>query len=210
MKCSEMPLWKRALIEDLNLSEIMSWLWEVGENGDMYGYDTEGESEYYYEYKDLFDDLSCGAYDLAEAIESQDQYVDEDIFNDIIVSALGELYKTQGYDSEEYDYFQILNEFESSLAQEEARERLMKMTKKNLIDVFCKSIKLLALFWDIKTAHDCLAAIVDELDYKGAILDKKRSAIDKLYEEYTGQDPEDFERRFEKIVEDLPQRMWVE
>lgn len=72
MKRSKIPLWKKSMLQFLNLGDISECLWEIVENGDMYGYDRE-ESEYYQEYKEQFDELSAGAYSLSEALNEYDK-----------------------------------------------------------------------------------------------------------------------------------------
>jgi glyoxylate carboligase len=64
----------------------------------------------------------------------------------------------------------------------------------------------LLIYFDIKAAHDCLTSIVQELDAKGALLERKNAAIDHLYQDLTGKNEADFDR----LVATLPQRMWVE
>ena len=62
------------------------------------------------------------------------------------------------------------------------------------------------MFFDIKAAHDCLTSIVEELDYRGAMLEEKNNRINQLYEDLTGKNGEEFDR----IIEQIPQRMWIE
>ena len=217
MNQSKRPIWKKSILENLTFYDIIGWLDEVGEDGDMYGYER-GDSGYYNDYKELFDELSAGAYTLEEALgDVNDElhlgidYGDEStVWDDVMVAMLGPLYTTLGYDVSEYDYFHMVNSWDDNAAQKEAKKRLMRLTKEQLINTVGKVFQIMALFWDLKAAHDCLTAVVDELDYKGAILEEKSDAIDKLYEEYTGKDAEEFEARFEELTKKLPQRMWVE
>lgn len=217
MKQSKRPIWKKSILENLTFYDVVEWLEEVGEDGDMYGYER-GDSGYYNDYKELFDELSAGAYALEEAANTANDtwrfgidYGEEStVWDDVMVAMLGPLYTTLGYDVTELDYFHIVNSWDDDTAQEEAKKRLSRLTKEQLINTVGKVFQIMALFWDLKAAHDCLTAVVDELNYKGAILEEKNNAIDKLYEEYTGKDAEEFEARFEEITKTLPERMWVE
>lgn len=217
MNQSKSPLWKKSILENLTYYDIIGWLNEISNDGDCYGYER-GDTGYYNDYKELFDELSAAAYSLEDAMQNCDEYyhfgIEDDgqttVWDDIMVSAIGELYGTLGYDYQEYDYYRIIDSFEVQLAQEEAKKRLMRLTKKDLLDYFCKVFQIMALFWDLKASHDCLTAVVDELDFKGALLTEKSSAIDKLYEEYTGRDPEEFDRKFGELTKNLPKRMWIE
>ena len=97
MKRSKIPLWKKSMLQFLNLGDISECLWEIVENGDMYGYDRE-ESEYYQEYKEQFDELSAGAYSLSEALN---EYDIQENWNDMTVALLGYQQTVLGYDFEE-------------------------------------------------------------------------------------------------------------
>ena len=40
MKQTERPLWKKSILQNLTHSDICQYLYEISENGDMYGYDA--------------------------------------------------------------------------------------------------------------------------------------------------------------------------
>lgn len=190
------------MLQFLNLSDISECLWEILENGDMYGYDRE-ESEYYQEYKEQFDELSAGAYSLSEALN---EYDIQENWNDMTVALLGCQQTVLGYDFEEADYFRMLDPFDEDFAAEEAEKRLLRLNKHDLIRIFRKVMVTLVLFFDIKAAHDCLTSIVEELDYRGAVLEEKNNQINLLYTDLTGKSAE----IIDSLVSQLPQRMWVE
>lgn len=210
-KQSKTLLWKKSMLKNLGMSDIKEQLWEISDNGDMHGYENGDESGYYAEYKDQFDELSAQAGMLLEALDNIecewyiDEYEAEEQWNDIAVGMLGEIYTVLGYDAEELDYYGILG-YEEGRAQEEAIKRLMRLTKPALIKRMQFCLKMIVLFYDIKAAHDCLTSIVEVLDEKGAILERKNNEIDRIYEDITGKDSDNFDA----IVESLPQRMWVE
>ncbi len=211
MDQSKNPLWKKSMLQSLNYYEITDYLNEIRNNGDMYGYDCE-ESGYYQEYKEQFDELSDGAYRLYEALEENDYYCDcrlRDIWDDMTVALLGHQEKVLGFDQVEEDYFAMLTSLEDAAVQE-AEKRLMRFTKEQLIRNFRKVLTVLVLFFDIKAAHDCLTSIVEELDERGAILERKSEQINKLYEDLTGANAKDFDKDFDKIISGIPPRMWVE
>lgn len=203
---SKRPLWKKSMLQSLNFYEIIEYLDEIGNNGDPYGYARE-ESGYYQEYKEQFDDLSDGAYRLWDALDNSD-YGDCrlcDIWDDMTVALLGYQEKVLGFDQVEEDYFAMLS-YQEDAAAEEAEKRLMRFTKEQLIKNFRKVLTTLVLFFDIKAAHDCLTSIVEELDERGAILERKNESINRLYEDLTGSNAEDFDN----IIKSIPPRMWVE
>ena len=206
MNQSKNPLWKKSMLKSLNFYEIVEFLDEIGNNGDPYGYERE-ERGYYQEYKEQFDDLSDGAYRLWDALDNSDysDYSLRDIWDDMTVALLGYQEKVLGFDQVEEDYFSMLTFLEDAAAQE-AEKRLMRFTKKQLIKNFRKVLTTLVLFFDIKAAHDCLTSIVEELDERGAILERKNEKINRLYEDLTGANAKDFD----EIIQGIPPRMWVE
>lgn len=103
-------------------------------------------------------------------------------------------------------YFAMANPYFEDLAVEEAKTRLMRLTKSELIRIFRSVMSVLVMFFDIKAAHDCLTSIVQELNERSAIFARKDEEINRLYEDLTGRNAE----QFDAIVSRLPQRMWVE
>lgn len=210
MKQSKTPLWKKSCLADsLSFENICEWLEEVGDNGDMYGYEDTSIEGYYNDYKEQFDDLSAGAWDMYEQLTSYNYYggyeETSDLWDDMTVGLLGDLYNVYGFDPAELDYFKI-SSFEEDLAVQECEKRLMRLTKQQLISNFRKILMTLVMFFDLKAAHDCLTSIVEELDEKGALLERKNERINLLYEDLTGKSGE----LFDNEIANLPQRMWVE
>ena len=203
MKESKTPMWKKSMLEKLNLYDIRDQLQEICENGDMYGYDYGDIEGYYNEYKEQFDDLAALAYNLDEAMTEYDV---EEHWDDMTVALMGQIYNVLGYDYQELDYFHLMNTFEEDLAQGEAVKRILQMTKKDMLMLFRKVMCTVVLFYDIKAAHDCLTSIVEELDERAAIMKRKDDMVNQLYEDLTGKNAE----QFDEIAKNMPQRMWVE
>lgn len=210
MEQSKTPLWRKSIIENLDLSSIMDYLYEISENGDMCGYDTD-ESGYYNDYKEMFDELSVGAYHMLNALQEYD--VSEN-YNDMVVAMLGKTHKILGYDDIQTDYSGLLSGFEfedlveldsyeEEFAEEAAVKRIKRFTKDELIRTFQRVLRTLVLFFDIKASHDCLTSVVEELDNHAAVLYEKDRQINILYEDLTGKN----EEQFDALIENLPQRM---
>lgn len=68
------PLWRKTILQNLNLDDLKESLSEIYESGDYYGYDGESMGEYYEEYRELFNELSLGAYDLLEAMDRVEEW----------------------------------------------------------------------------------------------------------------------------------------
>jgi hypothetical protein len=169
MKESKRPLWKKSMLQRLNLTDISDFLYEISDNGDMHGYnrDEEGESGYYQEYKDQFDELSAGAYTLWESLQNIDL---REHWDDMTVALLGETQKVLGFDSIEQDYYGMLGRWDEEFAVEEAIKRIERLNKRDMIKCFRNVMVALTLFFDIKAAHDCLTSIVQELDERAAYM----------------------------------------
>lgn len=214
MKQSNTPIWKRScLASSLSFDNIIDWLDEIGNNGDMYGYEDSSIEGYYNDYKELFDDLSASAWAMHESLTDYDFYTTYGVYdnfrnawNDITVGLLGDLYTISGYDAAELDYFKLSDTYEEELAVQEAEKRLMRLTKQELVRNFRKVLTTIVMFFDIKTAHDCLTSIVETLDEKGALLEQKNERINLLYKDLTGKSGEVFDEE----IAHLPPRMWVE
>ena len=210
MKQSETPLWKKSMLASLNLSDIYESLYEIAGNGDAYGYDTEDESEYYYMYAELFTELAIGADEIMMGINeiASDYEYNEDKWNALSVALLGRQEKILGYDPMQEDYYAMLdpNAWENQAAVNEAEKKCKRMTKAELLKTFRQILTTITLFYDIKAAHDCLTAVVSELEEKGALLERKNAEINRLYKDLTGAN----EHEFDVLIARLPQRMWVE
>lgn len=207
MKRSKTPLWKKScLCGSLGWEDITTWLEEIGENGDPYGYEDSSIEGYYNEYKDEFDELAGGAWSMYEQLMSYEIGGLRDVWNDMTVGLLGDLFTVWGYDAAELDYFKLTECYEEEVAQREAVKRLERLTKRELISSFRKVLMTIVMFYDLKAAHDCLTSIVEELDEKGALLERKNEHINALYKDLTGKNAE----KFDEEIKNLPQRMWVE
>jgi hypothetical protein len=182
MKESKRPLWKKSMLQTLNLDDIMEYLGEISDNGDMYGYERgeQGESGYYQEYKEQFDELSAGACTLYDALRDYDM---REHWDDMTVALLGETQKVLGFDVLEADYFAMLSRWDEDLAVEEAVKRIERLTKRDLIKCFRSVLAALVSFYDIKAAHDCLTSIVEELDERAAYMKNNGQAPQRAWVE---------------------------
>jgi len=208
VKRSSNELWKKSMLKFLNYQDIMEFLYEIQENGDMHGYENDRESEYYQEYKPFFDEISNGAYNLWEALHESEL---KDNWDDLTVALLGETQKVLGFDIVEQDYFAMINDIEENWAVEEAMKRLERLTKRDLLRLYKKVMTSLVIFFDIKAAHDCLTSIVSELNEKGMLLKNKTDDLIRLTNKLETPDWTALsEDEFNNIVDSLPDRAWVE
>lgn len=171
LKQAQKPLWRKTILQHLNLDDIRESLWEIGDAGDYYGYEGDSKGEYYEEYRELFNELSMGAYDLIDALEQCKEYDGETFsgWDDCTVSLLGKTQTVLGYDTVEADYYHMM-EFEQDLGVEEATKKLERLKKNQIIALFRKVMTVLVSYMDIKAAYDALNAVVCELDNRAAIM----------------------------------------
>lgn len=207
-KKSKTPIWRKSMLDKLNLFSVLEAIDEIAENGDPYGYESGDEDGYYAEYKNMFDDLSESACSLGEAIRENFDPYDDDVtqaWDDATVGLMGEHFKVLGFDQTVEDYL-AMQDSDEDFATSEAAARLMKKTKSELITLFRRVLYTLTEFYDLKAAHDCLTSIVEELDERGAILKAKEDEINRTYKDLTGEGA----ARFDEIIANIPQRMWIE
>ncbi len=197
------PIWKKSMLEKLNIEGIKQALWEIREDGDEFGYDDGNTDGYYADYKDQFDELAGMASVLLDAL---DEYGVEENWDDATVGLMGDVYTVLGYDAAEIDYCHLLSDYQEELATNEAAKRLLRLTKSELLALFRRVLSAITLFYDVKAAHDCLISIVEELDDRVALMKRKEDQINWLYKDLTGKN----EEQFDTLVENLPPRMWVE
>ncbi len=200
---SKTPIWKKSMLEKLNLEGIKRALWEIEEDGDEFGYDDGNTDGYYADYKDQFDELAGMASELLSALE---EYCVEDNWDDATVGLMGDVYTVLGFDAVEIDYCHLLSDYQEELATDEAAKRLLRLTKSELLALFRRVLCVITLFYDVKAAHDCLVSIVGELDERAVLMKRKEDQINWLYKDLTGKN----EEQFDTLVESLPPRMWVE
>ena len=201
----EKPIWKKSMLDGLDLGSIQNELYDMSENGDCWGYDDRDEGSYYDEFRELFNEIAAGATDLNEAIDSRCGMMDG-AWDDLTVGMLGNTQRVLGFDTVERDYYRMTEPYMEDWAQDEACKRVERWTKREMMGNFKFVLATIVSYLDLKAASDTMLAVVAELDYRGAMLEEKTNRIDQIYSDITGKSAE----QFEKELENLPQRMWVE
>ena len=80
-----------------------------------------------------------------------------------------------GYEADGIDYRSI-TQFEQTLGVEEAEKRLLRLSKKELISLFRRVMTTIVCYADIKGSYDTLAAVVNELDERAAIMENGQTS----------------------------------
>lgn len=171
-------MWKHTLLQNLDYGTISDRLEEIAESGDYYGYSGPDLGEYYEEYRPLFDELSFGATELLEGLTEYNYFTHERLANqwdDCTVALLGNVITVNGYEDDRIDYRSI-TQFEQTLGVEEAEKRLLRLSKKELISLFRRVMTTIVCYADIKGSYDTLAAVVNELDERAAIMENGQTS----------------------------------
>ena len=219
MKAKAM-MYKRPALASMGYDSMISELYEIQEAcTDVKWYMEQGDDtllnalgddeEAEWEFRMAFTDLDGKAYQLIERL--QEDLIRED-YDDCTVALIGNRYEAVGYDSYEEDYFHLTS-YEAELAQTEAGKRLMRHTKAEMISTFGQCLGTLIAFLDLRQQYDYLKAAMDVLRDENTSLLKLIKEIDEAYDaaEEVGFNSWYAEaRRFDQLVRELPERMWIE
>lgn len=195
------------LCEIQEACEDVKWYMEQGDDTLLNALGDDEEAEW--EFRMAFTDLDGKAYQLIERL--QEDLIRED-YDDCTVALIGNRYQSVGYDSYEEDYFHLTS-YEAELAQTEAGKRLMRHTKAEMISTFGQCLGTLIAFLDLRQQYDYLKAAMDVLRDENTSLLKLIKEIDAAYDaaEEVGFNSWYAEaRRFDQLVRELPERMWLE
>ena len=222
-------MYRRSMIADLNLFTIQDSLTDMMEacSNVHYAFDDDetlisafdGNEDEAHEFIMSFSDLDYEIERLYESFEEMYGYHDdpERDFNDVTVALIGEWFDILGFDSFREDYFVFDTRYMEEIAVEESQKRVMRKTKKELLDEIGKTMAFILKYIDIKDRFDSMSAAVDIFrDENVAILGVIKSINDK-YEELFDRNgkidrwhKEKEIREFDKMAGDLPEKYWVE
>lgn len=219
MKAKSM-MYKRPALASMGYDSMISELYEIQEAcTDVKWYMEQGDDtllnalgddeEAEWEFRMAFTDLDGKAYQLIERL--QEDVIRED-YDDCTVALIGNRYDCVGYDGYQEDYFSLTS-YEAELAQTEAGKRLMRHTKAEMISTFGQCLGTLIAFLDLRQQYDYLKAAMDVLRDENTSLLKLIKEIDEAYDaaEEVGFNSWYAEaRRFDQLVRELPERMWIE
>lgn len=211
---------KKNMTEQYILKHFSCWemresLYEIMNAADMYGYITEGESQYYHYYEELLQEISASASELFDDLrdlgnDEMNEYegeekIKEHIFDIYGVAMFGLNSKVLSLDGELGDYF--YDPYSDKYAHEEVQKWLEKRTKKQLISEMSQVSMIFYRYLEIKASFDCITSVVSELDEKGAIL--KRLINDMNVKAQKLYDGEITEAEYDELTEQFPPKAWV-
>lgn len=215
--------YKKPIVRDLNLASIQSEIWEMMEVcTDIHWYDNDeeslvnalnGDEDEAFGFKMDFTDLEAEL----EMFQSDlnDIYVGE--YFDLLFPAVGADYAGGflGYDKYEGDYFG-LQPYEYDYAEDEAAKKLMRLTKKELLDVVGQCLKIVHSYIGIRYRYDCLEAAIEIL--RGENMDRIK-AVKGIEEQYLIADKssDGFKWKYDKevqkldnMLQEIPPEYWIQ
>lgn len=216
--------YKKPIVKDLNLDIIKEDLWDMqnaceevhwytdSEDGeDSLLNALEGDEDEAYEFKMAFADL-CAECDRMIA-DLEEEWVPEcfDLF--FVAAGAGDYYGgLLGYDSYEGDYFGL--SCTDAFAEDEAKDKLKRMTKDSLIAAVRQCLKIYQAYLGLRNRYDSLKAAIDILRNQNTGVLQAVKEIERLYDaasEYQDRYASYTKewREFERYTDALPPEAWI-
>ena len=182
--------------------------------------DQDGNEEEAWEFKFAFAELEAKVDQLREAMSDNWGYPAQFYetpyyrrYDYCTVALVGNRYRTIGWDADEEDYMS-LTKYEEELAETEAGKWLMRLTKKDMISTIGQSVGTLLAFLDLRQSYDYLKPTFDILRDENTSMLQQIKAIEAAYEEACCTDwwhiKKEAVERFDRLLEALPDRVWIE
>lgn len=222
-------MYKRAMVEELNLFEIQNCLTDMTEacSNIHYAFDDDetlinafdGNEDEAHEFIMTFTDLDVEIERLYESFEEMYGYRDdpEKEFNDVTVALIGEWFRILGFDSYREDFFGFESHYLEGISVEESQKRIMRKTKKDMLDKIGKTMAFLIKYIDVKSRYEYMKAAVEIFQNENIAVYSTIKNINDKYKELFDKngkldrwEKEKQIREFDKIVEELPEKYWVE
>lgn len=212
--------YKKPIVKDLNLDFIKEDLWDMQDACEEVRWYTDsddgedslinaldGNEDEAYEFKMAFADL-CAECDRMNA-DLEEEWVPE-CFDLLFVAAGGG--ELLGWDSYEGDYFGL--SCTDAFAEDEAKEKLKRMTKDSLIAAVRQCLKIYQAYLGLRNRYDSLKAAMDILRGQNTGYLQVVKEIEKLYDaasmhqdRYASYTRE--WREFERYTDALPSEAWI-
>lgn len=213
--------YKKPIVRNLNIAQIQEDLWEIQEACEDVRWYTDsedgtdslinalaGDEDEAYEFKMAFADLCAECERMQDDL--QEEWVPECFDILFVASGAGDAYGgLLGWDGYEGDYLGI--DVGSSFAVDEARKKLMRMTKDDLIVAVRQCLKIYNAYIGLQNRYDSLKAAIDILrDQNTGFLQVVRE-IERLYEDAANSMYEYGKEAVEwkRYTDALPPEAWI-
>ena len=216
--------YKKPIVKNLNLETITQDLWDIQEecvNITWYtdsedGTDSlinalDGDEDEAHEFRMAFAEL-CEECERMFA-DLREEWVPKcfDIF--FVAAGVGDAGGgLLGWDAFEQDYFGI--DCSDWIAEDEAKKKLKKLTKDDLIDAAHQCFKIYHAYMGLRNRYDNLKAAIDILRDQNMGYLQAVKEIEKLYEEASDKwnrndDWSEAAREWKRYTDALPQEAWI-
>lgn len=224
--------WKKPMMKTLNWRHICETLGEIAEaaadiqwmdEGDIV--EALGDEEEAFEFRIAFSDLAADCERFRDDLKEARQYdfistdaddEDEASLFDLFFPAVGAGGDMYGFDAYEEDYFP-LDTYQADVAHQEAAKRLQqRLTKTQLLDAAGMCMRIAAQFMAIQYRYDCLDAALSILRGEHGGLIRIVQGIEAAYAAADAASHGfkfDFGaevRTLDRMLQEVPERMWVE
>ena len=171
----------------------------------------DGDDDEAYEFKMAFSDLAAEL-----------ERFEDDLHNEYVPDCFDDLFPAvryndsfAGWDSYEQDYFGLMP-FEYGMASKEAEKRILRLTKKELLEAVGVCLRVYSSYMALRYRYDCLKASLDILREQNMELIKLFKAIEAQYNKAESES-QHFEYKYHKSVYELdrmldqvPQEFWIQ
>ena len=216
--------YKKPIVKGLNLDDIKQNLYDIEEacEGVKWYFDCDddtlinaldGDDDEAFEFKMMFADLSAECEQMREDLYDLRWYEDkQDAFN-IWFPAIngGEMI---GWDAYETDYMPLWGGYEEALATKEARKKIMRMTKEQILDAAELSFRIIRSYMGLMSRYDQLKAAMDILRDQNTGYLQMVKRIEELYAKANADDFYSWDgnsmKEFERLVSNMPQEAWIQ
>lgn len=212
--------YKKGIAEGFNLEGMISELYDICEacadiryimDGDEDALidALDGDEEDAYEFRMMFSELDAECERLHTMLS--EEYVTEH-FDDFFCRVVDGAVRRLGFDAYEEDYY-ALSSFESRLAKEESGKRLMRLNKADILQAAEQCFGIATAFLNIRYKFDYLKATFDILKGENASYLQMVKDIESAYEKAAEDSFYDWSgavKEFDKLVEAMPNRAWLE
>lgn len=215
--------YKKPVANGLTLDDIRNSLWDISEAcADVQYYidcddgtllnALDGDEDDAYEFKMMFSSLSAECEQMQYDLDNE--YVPE--YFDLFFAAINKGGQMLGYDTYEHDYYG-LSSFECGLANKEAAKKMKALTKDQLIEAAQYCFGVYQAHIGLTYRYDCIKAALDILRDENTGRLKMVKQIGELYEK-ANEETEGFKycwrsdtlKIFDRILEDIPQEVWLQ
>ena len=224
---------KKPMSKELNWYSIREYAWQIQNDCADIRWMTEdeeqlvdlldGDEEQAFEFRMAFSDLSNQCEEFLEELQELQRYdfmstdsddEDEATWFDLFFPAIGNN-DMMGYDVLEQDYFR-LDRYEEEWAEKEARKKLKRLTKDQLFDLAGMALGIARNYMSLSYRYDCLKNSIEILKGKNESYLQIVKAIEEGWKAWEFESDKgkwkdtNAERAFDQMLQNIPERLWIE